>query len=490
MSRTFRFYPQKVFAKGYNTGIDDIMRHRSVFSLDYDFWVDYGGRGGGKTKDKIKAVVYEASIRKVRVLVTRELQNSIEESVKAEIEAVIFEEGLDGFFKITEKTIVGANGSRFIFRGLKNNINNLKSIADVDIVLIEEAENVCKLSWDKLLPSIRPNSGRAIVIVIFNPGNELDDTYQRWIVNTPPRTCLTKVNYSDNKYFPEFLEQQRLHAKKTLPKKDYEHIWEGKPIGSEGDVIIDLDWVMAARFASKHHEWQRTGEKVVGYDPAGQGRDFNAAAGVDGNVLVYIDEWLRSQDLREASERALGGALEFEAKLFRYDVCGGFGDGVAVFVDDAIAAAKRSRIHAASFLKVDPFNAGDSVKDPKAKIEGTVKTNEETYSNSKAQAWGVLAQLLYNTFRFIELGERDIPFDQMLSIDIDDDERFKKLARELSTPLWVKSGTNSKKKVEPKKDMEKRTGMPSPNMADAVVMCKAPRNASKAMSFITSRRRR
>ena len=192
MSKSLSFFPQSAFAPAYYTDINETMKERSFFRKEFSYFVDYGGRGGGKTKDKIKSVVYEASIRPVRVLVTRELQNSIEESVKAEIEAVIFEEGLESFFKITEKAIVGLNGSRFIFRGLKNNINNLKSIADVDIVLVEEAENVTKVSWEKLLPSIRPISGRAIVIVIFNPANELDDTYQRWIINTPPRTLLTK----------------------------------------------------------------------------------------------------------------------------------------------------------------------------------------------------------------------------------------------------------------------------------------------------------
>ena len=80
--------------------------------------------------------------------------------------------------------------------------------------------------------------------------------------------------------------------------------------------------------------------------------------------------------------------------------------------------------------------------------------------------------------------------EDMISIDIEDEQQFLKLARELSTPLWVKSLTNSKKKVESKKDMEKRTGLPSPNMSDAVVMCKAPRNASNVMKFIARRRSR
>lgn len=466
------FSPQKVFAKAYLTDSKEILKQRTFFNPLYNFFVDLGGRGGGKTKDKVRAVILESTIRPVRVLVTRELQNSIEESVKAELEACIEEEGLSHFFKITEKQIVARNGSKFIFKGLKNNINNIKSIADVDIVLVEEAENVSKNSWTKLLPSIRPISGRAIVIVIFNPANELDDTYQRWVINTPPKTLVTRCNHDDNKYFPEFLEQQRLHDKKTMPPKDYMNIWEGIPKGSEGDVIIDLDWLKAARFASKHPEWQKVGIKRVSYDPAGQGRDANAVVYADGNCIKEVDEWVKSSDLREATKRAISMARKHNAEEFSFDECGGFGDGVSVFVDDDINGVDKIK------LTVIPFNAGDPVLvSKKTKIDKTDKRPHEMYSNQKAHAHGILSQMLYNTYRFIELGERDIKFEDMLSFDIDDDDLWKKLMREMSTALWVKSETNSKKKVESKKDMKKRTGQESPNINDGVVMLVAERES-------------
>ncbi len=474
MSRRLSFSPQKVFAPAYYTDVNEIMQYRTFFRHDYTYFVDYGGRGGGKTKDKVKSIVLEASIRPVRVLVGRELQNSIEESVKAEIETTIVEMDLQDFFRITKTEIVGLNGSKFIFKGIKNNINNLKSIADVDIVLIEEAENVTKLSWEKLLPSIRPISGRPIVVIIFNPANELDDTYQRWIVNTPPRTLLTEVNYIDNKYFPKFLDELRVHQSKSLPKKEYEHIWLGKPRGSEGDIIIDLDWIKAARFASKHSEWVNVGEKKVGYDPAGQGRDFNSAAFIDGNRLVEIDEWVKSSDLRQATNRAMAMTRKHKASKFYYDECGGFGDGVAVFVDDNMKGLNFDeggvKIPYYS-CKIHPFNAGENVINPDEIIKGTDKNWGEMYSNAKAQAHAITAQKLYNTYRFIVLGERDTDFGDMLSLDVESDEQFNKLAREMSSPLWVRSATNSKKKVESKKDMEKRTGQPSPNMSDSVIMC-------------------
>lgn len=473
------FKPQSVFAPAYNTDPKTIKAERSFFSSAYDYFVDYGGRGGGKTKDKVKSVLLESTIRKVRVLVTRELQNSIEESVKAEIEACIDELDLHHFFKITEKSITGLNGSKFIFKGLKNNINNIKSIADVDIVLVEEAENVSELSWEKLLPSIRPNSGRAIVIVIFNPASELDATWNTWIINTPDRTLLTSCNYYDNKHFPPFLEAQRRHDEKVLPPKRYKNKWLGIPAGSEGDVIIDQDWLKAARFASRNPDWVKTGIKKVAYDPAGQGKDSNAAVYADGNCVIEIDEWEKSQDLRKATRRALELVRNNNADEFIYDECGGFGDGVSVFVDDNIKGKDTDNdgeeCHAIK-IDVTPFNAGDPVLTPKnEKIEGTEKQPHEIYANQKAHAHGVVAQQLYNTFRFIELGERDINPEDMLSLDIEDDDLWKNIMREMSTALWVKSDTNSKKKVESKAAMKKRTGQESPNINDAIVMLRAPK---------------
>jgi phage terminase large subunit len=473
------FKPQKVFSPAYNLDTKTIFKERSFFNNAYDYFVDYGGRGGGKTKDKVRSVVLESTIRRVRVLVTREIQNSIDESVKAEIEACIEEEGLSHFFKITEKSITAKNGSKFIFKGIKNNINNIKSIADVDIVIVEEAESVSELSWEKLLPSIRPISGRAIVIVIFNPASELDATWQTWIVNTPERTLLTNCNFPDNKYFPAFLEAQRKHDEKVLPPKRYKNKWFGVPAGSEGDVIIDQDWLKAARFASRHPDWINSGPRRVAYDPAGQGRDSNAVVYADGNCVKEIDEWVKSPDLRKATRRALSMLRHHEAQEFSYDECGGFGDGVSVFVNDNLDGLDKDEegeLIPSYEASVIPFNAGDPVLAPEdQEIKGTEKLPHEIYANQKAHAHGVVAQMLYNTFRFIELGERDIDPEDMISMDIDDDDLWKKIMREMSTALWVKSDSNSKKKVESKKDMKKRTGQESPNINDAIVMLFAPK---------------
>lgn len=492
--------PQESFSNHFITDAKEIIQRRTIFAPDIIYHIDYGGRGGAKTWTWADAVVVEASLRPVRILVTREFQISIEESIKDEIEEAITNRGLDGFFNPLKTSIPAINGSKFIFKGIRNNIKNLKSISNVDIVLCEESEDIQKDSWDKLLPSIRPKSGKdPIFIILFNPANELDDTYQRWVIGPPPQSISNLVNWRDNKYFPDYLNKQRLHFKKTRPKRDYDNVWEGKPIGPGGDVIIDLDWIKAARFASRNEDWVKAGLKHVSYDPAGQGRDANASVFQDGNIVSDIDEWVKSDDLREASKRALEVAISNRADRFAFDSCGGFGDGVEVFVDDAIEAVKlelegilsnakesddKGAILAAENdldwleeMDIFPFDAGSPVVNPDECIPGTDKTWSAQYTNAKAQAQSVTAQRFYNTYRFIEIGDRDIDPEEMISLDIEDDYFFNQIARELSTPVWEKSATTSKKKVEAKDKMKKRTGQESPNVADAIHMNSAPQEA-------------
>jgi len=502
MGAVLDWKPQEKFTDFFYTTADEIIKKRTVFKEDLTYFVPYGGRGSAKSFTFIDACVVEAALRPVRILCTREIQLSIDESIKAEIEAAIVDRGLSHFFKVTEKQIVGINGSKFMFKGIKNNIKNIKSISDVDIVLCEESENVSKNSWDKLLPSIRPRKPfggrkqRPIIIVIFNPDDELDDTYQRFIISPPPRSCVKLINWRDNKYFPENLEEMRQHSLKTRPLSDHEHDWEGKPKTASADVIIQREWIRAARFASKKEGFIKSGLKKVAYDPAGQGRDSNAVVFADGNIIKMIDEWVKSDDLREASYRAYNHSIELDADSFIYDTCGGLGDGVSVFIDDKrdlvideinqIKTTTQEEQRECEYTigreedrNIFAFDAGSSVVNPDDEIAGTGKTWGERCANAKAQAHMITAQKLYNTFRFVVLDEEGINPDDMISIDIEDDVVFNKLVKELSCPLWVKSKTNSKKQVESKEAMEKRTGQKSPNIGDGVHMTQAPQAKKK-----------
>ena len=186
--------------------------------------VAYGGRGSGKSWSMARALLIKAANEPTRVLCAREIQRSIKQSVHTLLNDQIQALGLGAFYEVLEAEIRGLNGSTFSFTGLATNtVESIKSFEGCDIVWVEEAQTVSKKSWDILIPTIRkPNSE---IWVSFNPNIDTDDTYQRFVVEPPENAKVVKVNYTDNPWFPDVLEQERLHSLKTNP--DYANIWEG-----------------------------------------------------------------------------------------------------------------------------------------------------------------------------------------------------------------------------------------------------------------------
>lgn len=188
--------------------------------------VAHGGRGSAKSWSFARAIIIRCVQSKTRVLCAREIQKSIKQSVHTLLKDQIEMMGLSSKFEVLETEIRCVNGSEISFAGLQNHtIDSIKSFEGCDIVWIEEAQSVSKKSWDILIPTIRKENSE--IWVSFNPELDTDETYQRFVVNTPPGAIVEQVNYSDNPWFSETLEQERLHCKLTAPD-DYETIWEGK----------------------------------------------------------------------------------------------------------------------------------------------------------------------------------------------------------------------------------------------------------------------
>jgi len=188
--------------------------------------VAHGGRGSGKSWTFARALLIEGSNRPLRILCGREVQRSIKESVKRLLDDQIQALGLGGFYNSLETEIRGANGTLIAFSGLASHtVESVKSMEGFDIVWVEEAQTVSKKSWDILTPTIRKPGSE--IWVTFNPELDTDEVWKRFVEN-PPEDCYTvQVNYSDNPWFPDVLEKERLHCKATAPD-DYDTIWEGK----------------------------------------------------------------------------------------------------------------------------------------------------------------------------------------------------------------------------------------------------------------------
>lgn len=198
----------------------------------------YGGRGSSKSWTVASFLILKAIESKKRILCTREVQMSIADSVHRLLSDTIARMGLEKFFKIQQKSIVCVNGSEFIFKGLWNNANDIKSTEGIDLCWVEEAQAISSLSLEYLTPTIRKDGSQ--IIFTYNPTNEEDAIDKEFTVPTRDglRTdCeLIEINYMDNRNFPQVLREE-MEYDKAHRQDVYLHKWLGK-YRIYGDEII------------------------------------------------------------------------------------------------------------------------------------------------------------------------------------------------------------------------------------------------------------
>lgn len=203
-----------------------------VFSGDYRYRCAYGGRGSAKTRTFAKMTAIrgyrfaKAGISGV-ILCGREFMNSLEESSLEEVKlAIRGEPFLNAFYDIGEKYIRSKCGRiTYVFSGLRHNLDSIKSKARILIAWIDEAETVSEVAWRKLIPTVRENGSE--IWVTWNPERRDSATDKRFRQTFDEGKIVVEMNYSDNPWFPQVLEEERLRDKANLDDATYHWIWEG-----------------------------------------------------------------------------------------------------------------------------------------------------------------------------------------------------------------------------------------------------------------------
>lgn len=237
----------------------------------------YGGRGSGKSYTFAKMAAVFGYVEPLRILCLREYQNSIDESFYAEVKnAIASIPWLADHYEIGESFIRGRNGTQFLFKGLRRNAQSIKSMAQVDIAIIEEAEDIPEKSWVDLEPTIRKPGSE--LWVIWNPRDKASPVNKRLRDNPPPRSAIVEINYLDNPWFPAELEEQRRHQQNTLDTGLYTHIWEGRYL-ERSDALVLGNCVQVEAF-----------EPVDGWDGPYLGADWGFAADPTALVKCWVYE--------------------------------------------------------------------------------------------------------------------------------------------------------------------------------------------------------
>lgn len=239
----------------------------------------YGGRGSGKSHDVAEYCLFRAYQSKIKVLCTRELQNSIADSVYSLLKNKITDMKLDFFFTVYKDRIVGNNGSEFIFKGIHNNVSEIKSMENISIAWLEESQSLSRESIDVIVPTIRaPGS---ILIFTFNPYKDNDPIYME-MKNATEDDLVIKANYSDNPWFPEELRLEMERDKKNDYQK-YLWVWEGECLGLSDAQIFRGKYVIENFETPKNADFHFGADWGFANDPTTLVRSF-----IVGNDL-YID---------------------------------------------------------------------------------------------------------------------------------------------------------------------------------------------------------
>jgi len=215
-----------------------------LFSLPARYRVVRGGRAGSKSYGFADMALVRMCSEKTDVVVCREYDSTIKESVHKLICSRIDDHKLRDAFYITDNKIVySKNNSILTYKHLHNNFTEVKGLEGNDICWLFEGHDLQENSWSVLNPTIRRTprmTNDPEIWIEFNPQYE-DDFVYRFFVNNPPEDCVSMIiNYTDNPWCPE--EMKRLAEQCRRENEDeYKHIWLGEPRNVGGLVYPMFD---------------------------------------------------------------------------------------------------------------------------------------------------------------------------------------------------------------------------------------------------------
>ena len=389
-------------------------QYKELFNPKWRHIAYYGGRAAGKSQATAYAILLRGRQSKIRVLATREFQNSITDSVHKLFKDLIDKHGF-GDYEVLRDSIRNTNGTEIIFKGLRKDSQAIKSLEGVDICWTEEAQTITKDSIDTLIPTIRKPGSQ--LIWTFNRLTELDPVYTEICQNPTPDTYALKVNSDVLEaigQLPQVLIDEREKMREREPEL-FPHVWLGEPISQVDNAIISRDKALNAM----NRTIEPDGAIEIGVDVARFGADRSTFYKRKGLKIVGHQEY-EKLSLTDLAER-LESFVDFDK-------------GVRIKVDDGGLGGGLTDIMKQRGYDIVPCNFGAAPSD------------KDKYNNLISEAWFYLQGI----------------------IDTIEIPNAPDLLMELTTRRW-KMDSKGRRVVESKDDYKKR-GYRSPDKADGLLL--------------------
>lgn len=447
------------------------------------FKIAYGGRGGAKSHTFADIFLMKAQTEGAKVGCFREMQNSIEDSVHSLLKDEISRLELQGF-DVQNSGIYHAGGGEFRFRGLARNPDAVKSMHGFKYFWGEEAHTFSEESIKILTPTLRTDDSE--IWFSMNRKSSEDPMDKRFIqpfIKQLERDgyyeddlhLIVKINYYDNPWFPDVLEQERQYDYIHLPRANYDHIWEGAPNDHIENSIIMAEWFDACIDAHKKLNIKPRGMKIASHDPSDLGKDTKGYCLRHGLLVIDVQE-KDTGDVNEGCDWALDLAIDAKADVFAWDT-GGMGVSLKRQVTSGLSGKK---------MDYAMFNGAEEPDFPDEYYQGDKgktsqkRKNRDTFKNKRAQYYWNLRDRCYNTYRAVTQGEYINP-DEMISFSSGISE-INKLRSEICRIPRKHNGSGTIQ-IATKAEM-KMMKIDSPNLADSVMMSLIPPTNKADDSFL------
>lgn len=187
----------------------------------------WGGRGSGKSHFFAELLIERHLIERVDAVCIREVQRTLNQSVKKLLENKIESLNAGAYFEVQDKRILSKKGGITIFEGMQNHTaDSIKSLEGFDVAWVEEAQSLSQRSLDLLRPTIRRPGSE--LWFSWNPDQPTDpvDVLLRGD-NPPPDAVVVKANYRDNPWLPDVLRTELEYDQRRDPDK-FAHVWLGE----------------------------------------------------------------------------------------------------------------------------------------------------------------------------------------------------------------------------------------------------------------------
>jgi len=296
----------------------DLYRVEPFYDFFVPFFNNYLTEGGivnhnsGKSYAAADCLLVLGLTKKIRVLCAREFQVSIKESVHALLKERISALGLEDFYRVSVTGIDGSNGTSFIFKGVRLNVQSIKSMAGLTHLWLEEGQTISAESWQVLVPTIRETGSE--IWVTFNPLNQTDAVYQELVEKERHNAYVRQINWDENPNFPGVLNDERVSMQATDPDT-YHHIWEGGFWEQSDAQILRAKWVV-----EQFSPYEEIGDELilkVGWNGPYLGADFGFAS----SPTTLVQCWIAEKKLYiEAESYGVGLELDDTADRWTLDI--------------------------------------------------------------------------------------------------------------------------------------------------------------------------